>query len=638
MRSRQFLTGLLFYCILLLTTLIYWQGLQGPWLLDDMSNLGALSLLDDPNIEWQDIIFSNRSGLLGRPISVLSFILDYKANGLLPSQFKFTNLMLHLLCTCLVFWLILEIGKCLNERRIPLAAALVGAAFWAFAPLLVSTVLYAVQRMAQLSCLFSLAGLLAYAHGRRIATMRPWTGKCLMISSVLLWLPLAALSKENGILLPYLLFCIEFFVFRFQGTISIRKWLKTYFAIFCILPSLTAALWLLSHPQMFLNGYNLRDFSLSQRLMTEPRVIADYAIQFILPNGGRMGLYHDDFPLSNGILEPPSTLLMALALLGSVLASIRATSTASRALAFGWLFFLTGHLLESTIFSLEIYFEHRNYLPSIGLASGIALGLDQALIAPNSRQRMLAAGVLVTIISATATYQRTSTWRDYDLMLESAVEHHPNSYRLLSDLAVRRAQHGNIGLALKTLEQSLKLAPSIRPAEPIARLALICIARAQAEITDYAFQPVPLDWQPLHAPIVFASSALGHINSLLTKEACPSIDKARLITGLNLLLASMPVDNMKGNFENWTLFFEAARTATLTNDQDAFIRYLQTTMKIDPTRPESGNSLIVYFLNHGNREQALSTFDMMKSANPVPDRRFSEEIQRLKSLLWPKTD
>lgn len=638
MRNRHFLAGLFFYCILLLTALTYWQGLQGPWLLDDMSNLGALSLLDNPNSEWQDIIFSNRSGLLGRPISVLSFILDYKANGLLPCQFKFTNLMLHLLCTCLVFWLILEIGKGLNERRIPLAAALVGTAFWAFAPLLVSTVLYAVQRMAQLSCLFSLAGLLAYAHGRSIVTTRPWIGKCLMVSSVLLWLPLASLSKENGILLPYLLFCTEFYVFRFRGNISIRKWLKTYFAAFCILPSLAAALWLLSHPQIFLNGYSLREFNLSQRLMTEPRVISDYVIQFILPNGGRMGLYHDDFPLSSSILEPPSTLLMALALLGSVLASIRATSIASRALAFGWLFFLTGHLLESTIFSLEIYFEHRNYLPSIGLASGIALGLDQTLRTPNNRQRMLAAGVLFTIISATATYQRTGTWRDYDLMLESAIKYHPGSYRLLSDLAVRRAQHGNIGLALKTLEQSLKLAPSIRPAEPIARLALICIARTQVEITDYAFQPVPTDWRPLHAPIVFASSALGHLNSLLTKEACPSIDKTRLITGLNLLLASMPVDHMKGNFENWTLFFEAARTATLTNDQDAFIRYLQTAMKIDPTRPEAGASLIVYFLNQDRREQALATFDAMQAANPAPDRRFSEDLLRLKSMLWPQTD
>ena len=41
--------------------------------------------------------------------------------------------------------------------------------------------------------------------------------------------------------------------------------------------------------------------------------------------------------------------------------------TRAPVLAFGILWFFAGHVLESTLLGLEIYFEHRNYLPSIGL-------------------------------------------------------------------------------------------------------------------------------------------------------------------------------------------------------------------------------------------------------------------------------
>ena len=40
-------------------------------------------------------------------------------------------------------------------------------AAWLLAPMLVSTVLYVTQRMAQLAALFTLAGLLAFTVGRR---------------------------------------------------------------------------------------------------------------------------------------------------------------------------------------------------------------------------------------------------------------------------------------------------------------------------------------------------------------------------------------------------------------------------------------------------------------------------------------
>ena len=54
-----------------------------------------------------------------------------------------------------------------------------------------------------------------------------------------------------------------------------------------------------------------------------------------------------------------------------------------RYLAFGIAWFLVGHSIESTVFSLELYFEHRNYFPGVGLF--LLAGVLFALVARNGR-------------------------------------------------------------------------------------------------------------------------------------------------------------------------------------------------------------------------------------------------------------
>ena len=102
--------------------------------------------------------------------------------------------------------------------------ALLTSALWLLHPLHVSTVLYAVQRMAQLSTLFTLAGLYVFARYRsRWAVAGASPGDVL---ACLLWLflftLLAAFSKENGVLLPWLVVVCEMFVYRGQWAGAVR--------------------------------------------------------------------------------------------------------------------------------------------------------------------------------------------------------------------------------------------------------------------------------------------------------------------------------------------------------------------------------------------------------------------------------
>ncbi|PTB99137.1 hypothetical protein C9993_04695, partial [Marinobacter sp. Z-F4-2] len=79
----------------------------------------------------------------------------------------------------------------------------------------------------------------------------------------------------------------------------------------------------------------------------------------------------------------------------------------------GLLWFFSFHLMESSILPLELYFEHRNYLPSIGLivftAAILYRGTNTGAVSRSLR------GVLVglwLLFCATSTFTLSMTWSD----------------------------------------------------------------------------------------------------------------------------------------------------------------------------------------------------------------------------------
>ncbi len=166
--SRAFLLVLL-----ATTTIIYWPALQGPFLLDDFVNIPQTNI---PNLNWRSLIWAtlgNESGTFGRPVSILSFVLNHAIGGTEPYGFKVVNLLIHLINTVLVFFLGRLIFRSLlrNETydknpALPTLIALAASAIWALHPLQVSTVMYVVQRMTLLMTTFSLLALLAFTYSR----------------------------------------------------------------------------------------------------------------------------------------------------------------------------------------------------------------------------------------------------------------------------------------------------------------------------------------------------------------------------------------------------------------------------------------------------------------------------------------
>jgi hypothetical protein len=425
--------------ILAITYGVYSPGLHGPFVFDDGPNITnnadiALQNLHGDSI-WRAML-GGASGPLGRPISMLSFALNfYEAGSFSTFDFKLTNLIIHLVAGIGVFMLSTEI---LNSQKMqwashenksyPIYVSLAVTAAWLLHPLNLTAVLYVVQRMTSLSALFSFWGLFLFAKGRnRLIDGKP--GIALILTSLLVFTPLSVFSKESGALTPLLMFAMEVTLFQFRTkTSGQRKLLQILFAVLVGLPAAVVVLFLATHPSWLPNSYVGRNFTLSERVLTEPRILWFYLSQIALPNFKALGLFHDDIANSHGLLSPITTLPAIVGILALPVIAWFARKKFP-ILSFGLLFFLAGHALESTIFPLEITFEHRNYLPMYGILFALIYYLLYPLANVKTlRLRQIALLAFLAILTFD-TWARSTAWATAFDRANDEVEHHPDSAR-----------------------------------------------------------------------------------------------------------------------------------------------------------------------------------------------------------------
>lgn len=347
---------------------IYWPGLHGGFSFDDgPSILQAEGVrLDTLSVEsLQQALQSGGAGPTGRPIAQLSFALNHFFSGFDPFAFKVTNLTIHFANGLLVFWLILHLLTSALPQTKRRNMLLVGggmAALWLLHPIQLLSVLHVVQRMTSLSAFFLLAALLLHILGRERAG-RPGAIQ-LLIAWGILW-PLSVLTKETGALFPLFVLAWEL-ILRRSAHGSLDRFARGYVALTSLALMAVAAYALSPAMQWLWSGYDLRPFSLVERLLTEARVLWFYLGLIAFPRIEALGLYHDDIAISTGLFSPWSTLPAVAGLVGLVWVAWR-VRTRAPLVAFGIAWFLIGHAMESTALPLEIAHEHRNYLPLLGI-------------------------------------------------------------------------------------------------------------------------------------------------------------------------------------------------------------------------------------------------------------------------------
>ncbi len=522
---RRRLPWLLLVLLLGVTALAYWPGTHGTWLLDDYPNLVQNSAFKNLKPTFGSLLtasLSSDSGPTHRPIAMASFALNVLAHGggahlnSAATAMKWTNVGIHLLNGLLIYMLLrLLLGQYrrlrpeTSERTCDWAALAVTAA-WLLAPINLTSVLYIIQRMTSLAATFTLLGLIAFVAGRRrlYAGNAPVRGWIELLAAALVFTPLAIFTKEDGALTLLYALVIEWSLFGLrQGNGRHAKGIIAYFAVFLLIPAVLGLLWLV--PSILQPGaWQIRDFNLGERVLTEGRVIWHYLWWTLVPNVSALTLYHDAFPVSHSLLRPWTTLLAWVGIAGLVVTGFLARRRYPL-IAFGLLWFLAGQVMTASFVPLELVFEHREYLPSLGLY--VALFATLAVLIEHYPRRRLAVTAIVAIIAlyGVGLGLRSIDWSNPLRQLAIAARTHPDSPRatyaygrILTILSNLEPQF--VPTAFKTLKRATEV-----PGQGLLPYATLIL------LAQRTHRPIEPDWY-------------AHMQALLTRRAANPADISAL--------------------------------------------------------------------------------------------------------------
>jgi len=536
-----------------------WPGISGDFLFDDYVNLPALGQYG-PVDNGRTLIWYLTVGLgdpLGRPLSMLSFLIDARNWPASAEPFLRTNILLHLLNGLLLMRVLWRLAFArtdaaaasdANIARIhhsaALAAVLTGG-LWMLHPLWLSTTLYVVQRESMLAATFALLGFLAWLAGRaRLIGGAKRSGLALLAIGSLGCTGLAMLCKANGALLPLLLLIAEATVLppakhaiARSSLTHARRWLL-------YTPCLLLAFGLLSKlPASIEMARDARPWTIGERLLSEPRVIADYLRLLLLPRPLSGGVFRDDYPVSTSLWQPSTTLPAILLLAGLAILSWRLRRRWP-VLSFAILFFLGGHLLEGSIVPLELYFEHRNYLPSMALFWPLATWLTMRGPMP-----LLRHGAALTMVALLAFDTRVGAtiWGQPTRLAQTWAAQSPNSSRAQATAAQYEMRQGRADLAQARLHAALAAHPDD---------AQLAFNLADAECTLGRLDPAVLDTirQALRTSANTARLGFDWLSRATTtarENTCPGLDLDAIDSMLNALRSNPHFSNVPGRQQDF---------------------------------------------------------------------------------------
>lgn len=454
MRQAPPITALI---LLLGTATVYWlyqQALPGYWLFDDLPNLQDLEHVSNLS-SAMNFILSGNAGELGRPVSLATFALQATAWDTQPGAMLRVNFIIHALSMFVAFFFATGLAKQRLGAHSQRAwwIGLFTALLWGSAPFLATTHLMVIQRMTSLSGLFVLAGLAAFVWAHIIYHQHRLRAQALLVLGLGGGTLLATLSKESGALLPLLALVIHYLWVPKEQRMTDR-WSKGVFLALAALPALLLLIYLGDRfIDILLRGaYGAhRYFTPYERLLIQPVILLDYIRHLLLPRAIAVSPFMDNIPANSDYR------LLALMLWVAIISVAVAVRRHSKLPLFAVAFFLAAHLLESTLIGLELYFAHRNYIPSIALFFAIgyfALTASQAY-------RKVATGLfgVYLLLNLAVLFQVTSNWTDRATNAKVWAQHNPHSIRAVQMLVNHHLDNNNPHLARSLIEEALERHP-----------------------------------------------------------------------------------------------------------------------------------------------------------------------------------
>ncbi len=635
MRLRQSTIVLLASALLVLSAAVYLPGISGPYVFDDGYNILTNSYLKLSSLDPRELYyaaFSIKSGPLLRPVSMLSFALNHYFAGSFNNStpLKATNLAVHVINGLLVFWLMrLVLARAAlvgalggvaartwtSARKTDLLAAAI-ALLWLLHPINLTSVLYVVQRMTSLSALFTLLGLICYLKGRSRIIRKQYDGAWLIALGILGFGTLGILSKESAALLPLFMLALEFTLFADEE--PWRSWsrlpprFRAAILVGCFAVLAAALIWALSIAMV---RYGSRPFTMTERVLTETRVLFFYLFLLLIPRIDQFGLYHDDIPLSTSLFSPWTTLPSIAGIIGLVmLAPLARRRLPLLALGIAW--FFIGHLLESTIIPLEIAHEHRNYLAGVGVLLAVVQTVDQYSHKPGASRAWLIYPVLAMIFAGT-TLLRASQWADHYTLARYEALHHPNSARTQALLASATYMARDYEEALRASRRASALVPD----EPGYRINAE-IARARLGLS-----PDPVQLAEITKLIAEKPPSIVTQMTLQYATSCIATVCPQLQVGLETWLRTL-IDEGSAKVDRSFYYYLLGRALLAQGKTLDALNALERSSQYDPRYLHPLFLLAAVYIELGQAEKAELMLERIRTVNArTPHPRHKEAAQ-----------
>ncbi|HTO02991.1 MAG TPA: tetratricopeptide repeat protein [Opitutus sp.] len=444
----------------------YHNSFSGAFVFDDKG-----AILDNPTLRdlWppRSVLSPPINGLpvTGRPLTNLSFAINYAAHGTSPFGYHLVNFTIHLWCALTLFGVVRRtllqpvLAKRFGVHALPLATA--AAVLWATHPLQTAAVTYISQRPEALASAMILTALYAFIRGRGDSapsagdrnvpidtanSSRGW-----LAGSVLAcWLAIGA--KEIAYVIPMLVILYDRVFFR-------RTWRSVFsegwFFHLALFASWLPLAWLIQSTEnrgatwAADAGFTPWNYGLLQcealvhyvRLVFWPvPLVFDYGRNLSVPTLSAVG--------------PQAALLIVL-----VVATAIATRRSSAAALLGVGFFAILAPTSSFVPIADPMFEHRMYLPSALMITGAILvvyricGARIAWVMPP-----------LAIALCAATISRNADYQDPIALWSDTVEKRPTNARAHGNLGELLTRQHRYAEALPHLEAAYRLTPQ----QPIA--------------------------------------------------------------------------------------------------------------------------------------------------------------------------
>ena len=452
------------FTITLLVFMIYSNTFYSDWHFDDPKNIVKRHAISITSLTWDEIkgTFFREDGSLYRPLACLSLALNFYFGKDNVFGYHIVNIVIHVFSS---FFLYLTIyytlnlpvfkGKYMSTRY---SIALIAAILWATNPIQTQAVTYIVQRMASMAGLFYILSIFLYLKAR--TTQRRPDQLPLFIGCAIA--ALAAIGcKENAFMIPVSLYVFELVLLRNPSTDKDEE--KRRLKVWTVVLIISLGLCLLIFPffrgglEDILHKYTDRAFTLTERVLTQPRIVLFYLTLIFYPAPTRLSITHD-ISVSKTLLTPPSTLLAILVILIILLIGVYLYRRRPF-VSFSVIFFFLNHLIESSFVPSELIFEHRNYTPSMFLFVPVAMLLSYGTNHRHLRKSIK--GLIYLFIAflivgtGNGTFLRNSVWKTEETLWSDAAEKAPEHWRPFNNLAGYYYDHKQEEKALSLYKMAL---------------------------------------------------------------------------------------------------------------------------------------------------------------------------------------